>query len=582
MKKILLFLLTFAFLLSCSSCTSCSKQTGETPDATGTRDSASGNPSTPGSSDGSDETDAAYFPGKRVDLTAFYDTTDFQDVSDEDADAVVILSGTVGMVSDESLGTSGGIVTLKSGKIYHITGSSTGVTVQISDSGEAGDTYLILDQVTMTHSTAPCIRATCPGKLIINCVGENFLASAGISGDYEATIRSEGVLTVNGEGSLTVGSSSHGIAGTRDVRITGSVISITASSAGVRARNSIRMGGGKVTVKAGTDGILARNQDGDSCFIMTGGELNVTADRSAVVADTTGDIEECNIYLYGGTLNLTAGEPSTDPDATYRDGIRCEGDIIISACMINVPRADHAIRATNDIEISGGTMKLTAREGGIFANGILLINTGTVTVADSLEGLKAFEVSIKGGTVSITATDDGISAAGGSDTVSKVPKPAAWTEATARGGLTVSGGNLRILVREGDGMDSDGSVFVTGGTVVIEGPASGTGSAIDYGDGAGAIAFISGGTVLALGAAESAVNFNMGTQCSGMLRLSGSAGTVISVGDGSDFRYPATNAFSYVLYSSPAMNRGSRYTVSAGKSSATMSFASGLYYSNLD
>ena len=105
--------------------------------------------------------------------------------------------------------------------------------------------------------------------------------------------------------------------------------------------------------------------------------------------------------------------------------------------------------------------------------------------------------------------------------------------------------------------------------------------ALDKGDGSGCVASITGGTVLAIGSTDMAVNFGAGTQCSGLVSLSGSSGTKIAVEDGSGFTFTATKSFGCVVYSSPKMSKGNSYTITAGSSSATMDFSSSLYYSNV-
>ena len=89
------------------------------------------------------------------------------------------------------------------------------------------------------------------------------------------------------------------------------------------------------------------------------------------------------------------------------------------------------------------------------------------------------------------------------------------------------------------------------------------------------------GTVLAIGSTGMAVNFDSGTQCSALVQISGDSGTEISVDDGSGFKYTATKSFACAVYSSLSMNQGNSYTMTAGSSTASMDFTSGLYYSNV-
>ena len=60
--------------------------------------------------------------------------------------------------------------------------------------------------------------------------------------------------------------------------------------------------------------------------------------------------------------------------------------------------------------------------------------------------------------------------------------------------ILISGGTLTVSAG-GDGLDSNGTLTVTGGTVYVEGPTDSGNGALDYGSSAS----ISGGTVVAVG-----------------------------------------------------------------------------------
>ena len=61
--------------------------------------------------------------------------------------------------------------------------------------------------------------------------------------------------------------------------------------------------------------------------------------------------------------------------------------------------------------------------------------------------------------------------------------------------ITISGGNLTVTTSNGDGIDSNGSLNVSGGTVLVFGSSSGGEGALDYTGSSS----ISGGTLVALG-----------------------------------------------------------------------------------
>ena len=94
--------------------------------------------------------------------------------------------------------------------------------------------------------------------------------------------------------------------------------------------------------------------------------------------------------------------------------------------------------------------------------------TGVLNITADNEGLDTeLHLTINGGTINITSGNDGINT--NEDNVSVT---------------TVNGGSVNIQVTgetgEGDGIDSNGSITMTGGTVFVSGPVSGSDGAIDF------------------------------------------------------------------------------------------------------
>lgn len=517
-----------------------------------------------------------------------YSSGDTKDVTDSTYDAVITLSGSQGTISDTTRGSSGSQVTITSKGTYKVTGSSDGVTIVVNDETESGNVYLVLENVTMTNSTFACIYVKNADKVIIQCTGNNYITSTVSTAPTDGTSTIDGAiharddLTINGEGTLTVKSNLHGIVCKNDLKITGSTLTVTASEKGIEAKESIKIGGGVITITSGEDGIQVSNDDAsDNYFYMDGGTLTIVSGQDGIQVDSdySGTFTG-SITLAGGTVKITAGGGSSKSKSstTSQKGVKCEGDVYIGNVNLTVSSADDAVHSNTSISVTDGTLVLSTSDDGIHADSVLSISGGNVTVSKSYEGLEAYNVSISGGTLSITASDDGINAGGGSDSSSTESNP--WGSAASSAILTIGGGNIYVNAT-GDGLDSNGSMYVTGGFVIVEGPTNGGNGALDIGDGSGCVAKITGGTVLALGTTDMAVNFNSGSQCSALVSLSGSKGTTITVNDGSGFSFTATKSFACAVYSSPYMTKGNSYTITAGSSSATMNFSSSLYYSNV-
>ena len=122
-------------------------------------------------------------------------------------------------------------------------------------------------------------------------------------------------------------------------------------------------------------------------------------------------------------------------------------------------------------------MDITAGSDGIQATTITQIDGGDITISGS-EGIEATYVQINGGTIKISASDDGINGSA---------KSSAYSVR-----VEINGGDITIDMGQGDtdGIDSNGDIYINGGTVSVNGQ-----SPFDY-DGQGQL---NGGTVIVNG-----------------------------------------------------------------------------------
>ena len=202
-----------------------------------------------------------------------------------------------------------------------------------------------------------------------------------------------------------------------------------------------------------------------------------------------------------------------DSDTTVSTkGIKAGNALLIQQGTFVIDSADDAIHSNYSVTIDGGSFQLSSGDDGIHAEAYLNINGGTTTIAESYEGLEAAQIHISGGTTQVSSSDDGLNATGGSSfelvdgLLVLKDISSSDTEQTfgGRGGMfevedncdiTISGGNLTVTTSNGDGIDSNGSLNVSGGTVLVFGSSSGGEDALDYTGSSS----ISGGTLVALG-----------------------------------------------------------------------------------
>lgn len=177
----------------------------------------------------------------------------------------------------------------------------------------------------------------------------------------------------------------------------------------------------------------------------------------------------------------------------------------------------------------------------------------------------------------MNVTDDGLNAAGGNDRSGFGGFWGGDMFGSSDCAITVSGGKLDIRA-SGDGIDSNGDLIVTGGEIYISGPENGSNGALDY----NGIGQITGGTLVAVGASQMAMNFgDTSTQGSILTNVSNCrAGDVVQLKDAQGnvlVTYTAESSFNSVVVSCPQLKQGETYTVIAGRSEVKVTLDNLIY-----
>ena len=167
----------------------------------------------------------------------------------------------------------------------------------------------------------------------------------------------------------------------------------------------------------------------------------------------------------------------------------------------------------------------------------------------------------------MTAKDDGINASDGSGS------DAAPGQATEGAAVRISGGMVTVKAG-GDGIDSNGDLTISGGTVVVDGPSDGGNAPLDY-DGKGVI---TGGTVFVTGDSGmfQTLNDSGSTQKSLVVSLNSTqgAGTKVTIADSKGNvvyeNTATTQAFNTLLFSAADLKQDENYTVTVGNESRTV------------
>jgi len=531
-----------------------------------------------------------------------YKTDDLQPAS---ADAEMALIKLVGdSITFEGSGATveDSVITITDGGVYAIRGSLDDGQIRV-DIPDDGVVTLVLQGVDITSATSAPIYMLNAGKTIITLAdgtgnsltdGNEYILEDETAGEPNAAIFSKDDLTINGSGTLTVNASYlNGILSKDDLKITGGTISVNAANDGLRGRNSIGILDGTIKVNAGGDGLQSNNDEGtDKGYIsIDGGTLDITAGLDGIQAET-------NLLVSGGTINITSrggsinssstsetwgawGEGNTASDSSgdiSAKGLKAGVGITIDAGDITIDSSDDALNSNDSLTINGGTLHLASGDDGMHANTSLVVGGGNITIEKSYEGIESASLTINGGTIHITSSDDGMNTSGGVDGSSINGRPG--QNEFAMGGdypLFITGGYIYIDALS-DGIDINGPIEMSAGTVIVSGPINDGNGALDY---MGSFN-ITGGYLLAVGSSgmamapsESSSQYSIMYNYSSML----SAGTLIHLeteGGETLLTFSPARQYASVVLSSPELSAGSSLVLySSGSSTGTS--LDGLY-----
>lgn len=295
-------------------------------------------------------------------------------------------------------------------------------------------------------------------------------------------------------------------------------------------------GTGSLTISSPAGhGIVSKNE-----LVVTNGAYQITALSHGLSAKEI-------VAIADGSFDITAGKDAIHSEDDKDDTV---GHVYIKNGSFRFAAESDGISAVNEINIAGGSLEITK----------------------SSEGLEARLINISGGSVDITSSDDGMNA---------TDKRASGQAQTAQNGsmggfggmgdtdkdanIHISGGIINVNA-EGDGIDSNGYITVSGGEVYVLGSSGGGDAALDY----GISAVISGGTVVAAGQSGMAVNFCDGSAQGSILvniQSQQQPGTDVALLDSGGKELIARTiekGYNSVVVSCPGIADGGVYTLKMG------------------
>jgi len=422
-------------------------------------------------------------------ITESEETSDY--IWDSQNMNTIVLNGTSISSSSSLVSINGSTATITAPGNYSISGSLSDGQIIVNSATE-GVVRLIMQNVTISSSsTSPLYIEQAQKTIIILPDNTNSsLADGTLNSNLltDACIFSNTYLAFYGNGTLTAtGNNANGISSGDRIVVKSGNLNVNAANHGIAGKNNVVIHDGNLTVNSGGDGIRSTNDNYYTTgYVLTeAGTINITSGGDAIYGST-------NISLSGGDFTIISGGGSANAVGSVScKGIKAVNKLSIGSATLSINSSDDCIHSDNSVIVSGATINGQTNSSagdGIHADDSITINSGVVTISKSYEAVEGQYITMNGGSLYITATNDGINGTEG--TVS------GGTESIDESILRISGGFILVKgISNGDGIDCNGNVVMTGGTVVVHGIASEPEEAIDVnGD-----FTISGGLVVSSG-----------------------------------------------------------------------------------
>lgn len=452
-----------------------------------------------------------------VNTAVTIDDNNIEGSIDIDSANKITLNGNSATAENKCAKTDGAFVTIENSGVYLIEGSTTNGQIKVK--AQDNDTVvLVLNGVDITNKSGAAIHIKKAEKAYVvpYSGSENHISDTknyeydadDTDGEPDATLFSKADLIVSGSGTLNIDANySSAIKGKDNVLLTDAIITMESVDDGIKGRDSLTIEDCSITATVQNSAIKTTNDEDDTLGNMT-------------LSDSTFDIN-CNT-----------------------DAFNCK----------------------NTITVNSGTFRISAGDDAFHADSVLNINGGDIVISDSYEGLEAQQINISDGNIHIKASDDGLNSAGGNDQSAFGGGREDPFATDINSVINIKGGYLYIN-SEGDGIDSNGTINMSGGTVLVDGPTNSGNGALDY-----ASTFTcDGGLLIACGAAGMAQAVSSSsTQYCIMANLSTLSGdTLFSVLDSNGtplITYAPSKSYSNIVVCSDKLKSGQTYSVSTGGS----------------
>ena len=223
------------------------------------------------------------------------------------------------------------------------------------------------------------------------------------------------------------------------------------------------------TIKSSNSPILVANAD-KTVLHLVKGTTNVVEDGNGnhLFTKVNGAQDTSKAAIYArDDLNIK-GAGSLTVKGKFKNGIQCSNDLKIKNGVITVEAEENAVKGKGSLQISGGTLNITAKKGdGLESDECEEVNGECKNIIES-KGI----VNISGGNITINAGDDGIDAANfirisDSTEASTLKVTAAGKGLVAEKYIYVDGGKSDVKSTGDDALHTHWQILLNAGEVTV-------------------------------------------------------------------------------------------------------------------
>jgi len=480
---------------------------------------------------------------------------------DEQSLIYITLNGNSITASSPLVNISGSTATIKGKGNYKISGTLNNGRI-IVDAKDEDLVRLILNNASIHYPSGPALFIDDAKKVVIALPeGTKNVLTDGQSyadpdDDPNAALFSKTNLTIFGSGELSVtGNYKDGITGKDGLLLKSGNYVVKAVDDAVRGKDYLIARDGNYNLESGGDAMKSDDESGtgtgevvifDGTYLIRSGGDGISAKNRAIID--------------GGRFDIVCGGGyEADTNSVSQKGIKADELVRLKADSLTIDATDHAIDSDNSIEIISGSYTIYTARAGFHSNNSTIVIDGDINIIRSMEGFESHNIIMNGGSMHIISIDDGFSATAGYD-----------VDVDDQSLIRINDGLLVVDCIRGDGIDSNGSIELNGGKVVIHGPLEAPEVAVDHNN----TFKIAGGFIAASGTNSELMEYpdSTSTQNSIVAIFSNSypEETIFNITDDagtSVVSFKPSGDYQSVIFSSAALVTGKSYYLNIGGTS---------------